>query len=817
MSTIQNTCQGMPGTGVCTRRNFVKWTMALGGAAALGSGGLALGLKKAEAAPSLENSPERITWSGCGVNCGSQCPLRVFTKDGRIVRVETDNYGDGPGTREIRACLRGRSMRQVTYSPDRIKHPMKRVGKRGEGNFVRISWDEAFDTVAKELKRIINTYGNEAVYRHYGSGTTNARINRRTEFFRLINMLGGQLDQYGSYSSAQIGAATPFVYGAGGNNSISDMANSRLVVMFGSNIMETRASGGGLSVDLLAARKKGNARFIVIDPRYSDTMALVGDEWVPIRPGTDAALASAIAYVLISENLADKEFLDKYCIGFDESTMPEGIPAGNSYKDYIMGTGTDKTPKSPEWAAALCGYPADKIVRLAREIGLAKPACIIQGLGPQRQAAGEQNARAIMALAALTGNVGISGGGTGHSEGNWGLNFPELPSGKNPVKTSIPCFLWYEAILNGPNMTALNAGVRGKDRLSTGIKFLWNSSSNTLLNQHSDVNATKKMLEDDTKCEMIVVVETRLTPSAMFADILLPSVTWPEEDELFRQGWGMDMASFVIAQKAIEPLFEAKTQYDICVGIAEKLGMKEQYTEGRSQADWVEYLYHEARKIKPELPEDFADAQKRGIFRWLPDKDRVTFKSFRDDPVANPLKTPSGKIEIFSSRLWAMSSTWELPKGDRIAALPEYTPTWEGVEDPLREKTFPLQLIGHHFKGRVHSSYANLPWLSQVAPQTLWMNPVDAEARSIKHNDTVQVFNERGATLVPVKVTPRIMPGVVSLPQGAWHKAGKDGVDTAGCVNMLTKLHPSPIAKGNPQHTNLVDVVRVKGAQPGLV
>lgn len=793
---------------VCSRRDFVKWSTALGGAAVLASGGLALGLKTTPAAAEAAKEKQEImTWSGCVVNCGSQCPMRLFTKGGRIVRVEPDNTGDGPGKREIRACLRGRSMRQLTYTPDRVKYPMKRVGKRGEGKFERISWDEALDTIASELRRIIDTYGNEAVYRQYGSGTINSSISRRNEFHRLMNMLGGHMDQYGTYSSAQISAATPYTYGVRAANTINDMANSKLVVMFGSNVIETRASGGGSSVDLIEARRKGNARFILIDPRYSDTAALVADQWVPIRPGTDAALASAIAYVLITENMVNKPFLNKYCVGYDEETMPKDIPLGNTYKDYILGTGPDGMAKTPEWASTITGYPADGIVRLAREIGMAKPAFIIQGLGPQRHACGEQTVRAILTLAILTGNVGISGGSTGEQEGSWGIPFPFLPTGKNPVKTVISFFTWDKAIENGPAMTSLNAGVQGKDKLDVGIKFLWNSGSNATLNQHTDINATKRILEDDKKCEMLVVVEPRMTPTAMFADILLPSTTPPEEDDIFRQGYSMGMGSLLISQQAVKPLFEARTQYEICASIAKRMNIEEKYTEGRTQADWVKYLYSESRKLKPEMPENFEEARKIGLFKWLPEKPVVAFREFREDPEANPLKTPSGKIEIFSKRLWDMGKTWELPKGDTITALPQYSPTWEGAEDPLRGK-YPLQLIGHHFKGRVHSSYADMPWLLAVAPQRLWINPVDAAERGLKHGDQVKVFNERGATLVPIKVTPRIMPGVVSLPQGAWYKPDAKGVDTNGCVNILTKTHMSPLAKANPQHTNLVEISR---------
>lgn len=790
----------------CTRRDFVKWSAALGGMAALSAGGLSLGLRPAEAAEKKMDAAETMHWTSCIVNCGACCPIRIFQKDGRIVRVETDNLGDTNGEHEVRCCLRGRSVRQLVYSPDRIKYPMKRTGKRGEGKFQRISWDEAFTTVAHELKRVYDTYGPEAVYRQYGSGTTSSTINRRTETYRLLNMLGGYLDYYGTYSSAQISMATPFTYGQRASNTISDIENTRLAVFFGNNPIETRASGGGPSNDLLNALKKSNARVIVIDPRLSDTASLFAHEWVPVRPGTDAALAAAMAYVLITENMVDEEFIAKYSIGYDQSTMPEGVPPELCYKDYVLGNGPDKTPKTPAWASVRTGCAPEVIARIAREIGSTKPAYIVQGVGPQRQANGEQTTRAIMMLPILTGNVGIQGGNTGDQESGRGIKWPTFPTGKNPVTTKISVFTWDMAIDNPLNMTALNAGVQGKDKLEVGIKFLWNSASNTTINQHSDINTTKKLLADDTKLEFLLVVENRMTSTAMFADILLPSVYPAEEDEIFMQGSAAAIGQLLVAPEIVKPLFETKTQYEICCGIAEKLGLLEKYMGGRTQRQWMEWLYAESRKVKPELPEDIDEAIGHGIYKWYT-KPSVAFKSFREDPEANPLKTPSGKIEIFSERLHAIGRTWELPEGDRITGSPEYVKTWEGVEDPLKTK-FPLQLIGHHYKGRVHSSYADLPWLMRVAPQTLWMNTLDAANRGIKHGDKVKVYNDRGATLVPVKVTPRIMPGVVSLPQGAWHKPGPDGVDQGGSVNMVTKIHMSPLAKANPQHTNLVEVVK---------
>ena len=753
-------------------------------------------------------SPEKIVWSSCNVNCGSRCPLRVHVKDGKVIRVESDNTGDNTfGTHEIRACLRGRGLRKWVYSADRLRYPLKRVGKRGEGKFTRISWDEAFDGISGKLRQVIDTYGNEAVFRIYSTGNLGGVVSARDQIDRLMNILGGQLNYYNSYSTAQIFHGMYYTYGARDcGNHLTDIANSKLVVFFGNNPAETRMSGGGSVRDLVAGKQKSQVRVIVIDPRHTDTAAGFADEWIPIRPGTDAALVAGLSYVLITENLVDRDFLDRYCVGYDQTTMPGGIPMGNSYQDYILGRGQDGTAKTPDWASPITGIPSARIVQLAREIGLAKPAYIAQGWGPQRHANGEQTARAICMLPILTGNVGIQGGNSGDREGPHGVPFPGIPMGKNPVTASIPCFLWTKAINDHENFTDLSAGLKKKQRLETPIKFLWSFASNTLVNQHSDIGNTHRILVDDSLCEMIVLIDNVMTASARYADMVLPGTSCFEESDLSYQGYAVEMGALILRQQAIEPIGESRTLYDICAGVARRMGVEQAFTEGRSHDQWVEYMYHQCRRVQPDLPENYHQAVRTGLFKWgRGDRPRVGLQAFRDNPDKSPLKTPSGKIEIFSLRLWELARTWELPEGDVISALPEYHHTW-GMPTDAESRKYPLQLVGHHYKQRTHSSYGNNPWLLEAAPQCLWINPLDAGSRGITHGDVVRIYNQIGQTEVPAKVTPRIMPGVLSLPQGAWYTPDESGIDKNGCINILTSQRPSPLAKGNPQHTNMVQV-----------
>lgn len=209
----------------------------------------------------------------------------------------------------------------------------------------------------------------------------------------------------------------------------------------------------------------------------------------------------------------------------------------------------------------------------------------------------------------------------------------------------------------------------------------------------------------------------------------------------------------------------------------------------------------------PEMP-DYEEMKQTGIFKKkCPEEHYVAFRSFREDPAANPLKTPSGKIEIYSERLATLANTWELKKDEIIHPLPAYTPGFDGWDDPLRQR-YPLQLTGFHYKARTHSSYGNIDILQQACPQEIWINPIDAQARGIQHGDTVRVFNQNGEMLILAKVTPRILPGVTAIGQGAWLNADMfgDKVDRGGSINILTSHRPSPLAKGNPSHSNLVQV-----------
>lgn len=784
-----------------SRRVFLKLTAMFGLSAS------AAGFRKPDPVSVIvqgSGSEEKMIRTGCpSHNCGGRCVLRVFVRNGVIVRIEGDDRADDSiADPQLRACPRGRAYRRRQYHPDRLRYPLKRTGPRGQGKFTRVTWEEALDQIAKEFLRIKNKYGNQAFYVPYGTGSYN-QINGRQTAQRLMNLFGGSLGFYNSYSWAAINAATPYVYGTVvTGNQRQDWLNAKYILMWGWNPAEMR-DGTNSEYFVQKAREKG-ARVVLIDPRMTLSAVSLADEWLPIRPGTDAAMMSAMAYVMIKENLYDASFVKTHCLGFDETQMPEGAEGAESYRDYILGV-KDGQPKTPAWAEAICGVPQDKIVRIAREYATQKPGVLYQGYGMQRRAYGEQAVRAGCVLAAITGNVGLPGGwasGLALQAPEGGPAWLVFPTGKNPVRAMIPSFLWTEAVLRGKELGP-EEGLIGTDRLDTSIKCIWAVATNALINQHANINRTARILADESMVEFLVVQDNFLTPTARFADVVLPVCTqfetWGLED-----GWKYG-EEVILMPKIVEPLPETKSDYRIAAEIASRLGLEDAYTEGRTDREWIDYCLEYYRKTRfPSLPKlDEFEKSNIGVFSVPVVRPAVAFEKFRRDPKNHPLPTPSGKIEIFSKRLFDMK------KPDVIPAVPKYIQEWESPFGPEAEK-YSLSLIGHHYFSRIHSTMEGVDWLEEAFPQRLFINPVDAKARGINNGDLVRVFNDRGTVIVACRVTLRIMPGVVALPQGAWWTPDQKGIDRRGSVNVLTSERWTPLAFGNAQHTVMVQVEKYR-------
>ncbi|HPC98584.1 MAG TPA: molybdopterin-dependent oxidoreductase [Bacteroidales bacterium] len=786
-----------------SRRLFVKLS-ALTGALLLRKG------KKSDDTASvlsgyLASGEEKIIRTGCPAhNCGGRCLLKVHVRDGIITRIETDDRpGDDVSDPRLRACIRGRSYRARQYHPDRLKYPLKRTGKRGEGKFERISWDEAYDIMHREISRVIRQYGNSALFIPYGTGSY-TNLNGRWPAVRLLNLLGGSLGYYNSYSWACTNIATPYVYGTlNTGNQRQDWLNSRYIILWGWNPAEM-IDGTNSAWFIKKAREKG-ARTVCIDPRMSMSAVALADEWIPVRPGTDAAMMSAMAWVIISEKLTDDDFIRRCCSGYDSTQMPKGCENEESYKDYILGT-RDGIPKTPQWAEKITAVPAATITRIAREYATLKPAVLYQGYGMQRRAYGEQVVRAGAALSAITGNIGIPGGwASGLASQAGGEPFwTTFPMGDNPVKARIPVFLWTEAIIRGKEMGAAE-GVRGADRLDNNIKLIWSVASNILVNQHSNINRTIKIIGDEKLVEFIAVQDNFLTPSAKYADLVLPACTqfetWGVED-----GWKYGEEVFLTPQ-IVDPPYETKSDYRICADLAKRFGVWDEFTAGgKDEKAWAEWIINEYyRKTRfPEMPK-FKELleSNAGVYVRPVSEPVVALAAFRKDPGKHPLSTPTGKIELFSKPLFDMKQPGEIP------AVPKYITEWESPFGSEAEK-YPLQAIGHHYMPRVHSTHDNNEMTMNAFPQKVYINETDAGKRNIRNGDMVRVWNDRGALVAKCKVTSKILPGVIDIPQGAWYNPGEDGTDFGGNINILTTERWTPLAKGNPQHTIMVQVEKYR-------
>lgn len=806
-----------------SRRSFLKTTGALGAVAAASGAAATSSTLFGETVPqAFADAEDTIAWSQCNVNCGGNCVFQWHVRDSKVLYMETDNVGDD--ALQARACLRGRSMRRWLNHPDRLLYPMKRVGKRGEGKFERISWEEAIQTIADKLKYTIETYGNEAIFINYATGMY-ASMGKPSN--RLLALLGGYINQGADYSTHMLQVVMPYMFGSDPEkgsvfspydninaSSLSEAElHSDLVVMFGNSPAETRMGGANAVWDFARVREAvvgRGGKIVNIDYRLNETSSGHSDEWLPIRTGTDAALCAALVHEFIVDGKTDEEFLEKYCVGWDEKTMPTSAKGKNlSYKAYVMGEGYDKVEKTPEWAAEITQIPAEKIRGLAADLENAEAPFVTQGWGPQRHTNGEETTRAICMVPIALGKIGLPGTNTGQREAEPPTYLVGSIDGTvpNPIATTLPVYQFVNAIDHGHEMTATNAGITGSDKLGSDIKFLWNYAGNCLTNQHGDINYTHDILVDETKCEFILVWDTVMTDSAKYADLLLPDAMRSEQLNMQTQGYSEYYTSVIVGGPAQEPPGECRSSYDVCADIAEAMGIREKFTEGRTHDEWRQYLYEQGAAADKDMP-SWEEILMQGIYKRACDP-AIGLEAFRKDPVKNPLGTPSGKIEIYSETLAKLNETWELEEGDEIHPIPDFHGGFQGYGEVTEE--YPLYCSGFHHKSRTHSSFGFIEELEQAARQQVWINPKDAEERGVNNGDRVSVKSPAGEITIEARVTNRIIPGTIGIPQGAWHDADMDGnrVDKGGCVNTLTTYKPTPLAKGNgPSHSIIAQVAK---------
>ena len=666
----------------------------------------------------------------CGKDCGGNaCPLLATVENGRVTRLANNPAGG----KYLMGCSRGFDLSLETYAPDRILQPLVRTGPRGSGQFRPASWDEALNITADKLGEIRTRYGPTAVMNSGGAGSLGALHATWALLSRFLGMFGGFTRVTGGYSNAAASYILPYVLGGHWTSSgfdASTMQHAEMIVLWGANVLETR-QGADVPQRLVEARKRG-AQIVVIDPRRTATAKRAATWWLPCRPGTDAALMLAVLYVLLTENLADRPFIQSHSTGFEE------------LEAYVRGDGGEA--RSPQWAEPICGIAAAEIVRFARAYAAARPAMLFPGFSIQRVFAGEESYRLTIALQIATGNFGRRGGSTGSMNNllppvkMGSLSVPGVPG-----LPAVAAVRWPEAILHG------RAG-----GYPTDIHAVYNLGSN-LLNQGSDIHKSMAALE---KVGFVVSHEIFMTPTARWCDVVFPAATALEKEDI---GIPWQGHYLLYKPRIAAPLGEARNDYDVLCELANRLGFGREFSAGRSAADWVEHFIAES-----EIPD--AEAFRRtGIYR-PPDPARSGLEEYAADPDRFPLSTPSGKVEI-ASELYR--------KETGFPAIP----TWQS---PPEDERYPLRLITPKSPHRTHSQGSNIAEIRRKADHALEMHPQDAVQRGIAHGDTVALFNAQGVTRVIVHLTEDITPGVVCLPEGVWVEIDPQGIDQAGSANMLT-------------------------------
>lgn len=830
-----------------TRRSFLKWSAALGGTTAL-AGGLNYGLKAAE-----ETAVSEGEWivAACWHNCGGRCPNYALVKDGVVIRQKTDDsHTDTPDYPQQRGCARGRAQRYQCFGADRIKYPMKRKnwepggGKkelRGQDEWVRISWDEALDTVAGEIKRIKEKYGNEGIFCPGGG-----------EIMRTLTLYGGFVKREGTTSGGTLHASkgTTLGYSAYTNVTINDRMDHRktdLFVHFGANPIQ--ASGGNPTYNHLQNMRQG-AKCIIIDPFYNDSIMVLANEWIPCRPGTDHALVLGMSYVIITRDdpkinpLIDWDFLNNNTLGFDADNMPEGADPKENFKDYVLGT-YDGVKKTPDWASEICGVPPERIESLAIEIASTKNVGLAMSSATCRVMNADSWPQMFYTFGAMTGHIGKAGSFTG--DGYYHQNFsgvrtgPNLVSmggsgvpgvGSNPIEgekanawTVLPEIPGIR--LQEPQMwkaIATDKYQKGKgDIRDLNVQLIYHGGGAKLQTADAQVWG----IEAHRKVEFVVSQSHFLTTNSKYSDIVLPATT--QWERFGTMSSGNREVGFFWAQQITEPLFEAKDDIWMAAEIGKRLGLDPNEIDPVPLKQQIFNRLAGAKVMKDDVPlskseyEPLLTITAADVAEWdvegEPQTGRITLtdfrekgfyqvprspgdnfewiamKDFRDDPEANPLPTTTGKIMIHNQ--W-LNDVIEQRGWSTVKPYPAYNPAQEGYEatfddwDKKVKGEYPLQNYNIHYFRRSHSIFDNIQQLRRAFPHEFFMNPNDAEERGIEHGDTVIIRSRHGQCIRPVALTPRIMPGVVTVPHGAWAEVDENSkIDKAGSDNYLHGAVPT--------------------------
>ena len=794
-------------------------------------------------------------------------PGAVDVKNGRIIRIRPLHYDAEYSIEELNPWMieaRGKvfkptiksllppfslAYKKRVYSPTRILYPLKRADwdpngernpqNRGKSKFVRISWDEAAEIVANEIKRIHEKYGPYAILSQGdGHGETKTVHGPHGCHVRLLQLLGGYTLQTrnpdsweGWYWGAKhvwgmepwVGMMWPQT------NCIKDVAENTDMLLFWGCDPETTplAFSQQTPSRLCYWFTELGIKSIYICPDLNYGAAIHADKWIPIRPNTDAALQLAIAYTWITEGAYDKAYVATHTFGFDK------------FEEYVLGK-EDGVPKTPKWAEPLCGVPSRIIKALAREWASKRTSIThVAGGSYIRSAYSTEPARLEVLLLAMQGlgkpgvhQVILSGFGLPGS-----IFRPSLRAAYRGAdirtglpKQIIPKTLIPDAILNPPiNWYGTPLAWEPVENQfvqytypadgCSEIHMIWTDSPCWI----TCWNCGNRLVEAirSPKIEFVLAQHPWLENDCLFADIILPANTKLEEEDIGSDDSSEQYCLVFSERKCIEPLGESKSDYEIVCLIAERLGLFKEYTEGKTIEEWIRHGF-ETSGVQKYI--NFEELQEKGYYAVPTDPDwkkrPVGMIDFYENPEGNPLKTPSGKIEFYAQNL-----AKHFPDDEERPPVPHWIPYGESHQESLlhpRAESYPLLIVSNHPRWRVHAQLDDVTWLREIPTckvrgpdgymyEPVWINPVDAAARDIKHGDVVNIFNERGGVLGGAYVTERIMPGVIYQDHGARYdpivpgKLDRGGANNTICPHKVTSRN----AVGEVTSGFLVQIERI--------
>ncbi|MFA5536531.1 MAG: molybdopterin-dependent oxidoreductase [Bacillota bacterium] len=823
-----------------SRRAFLKaTTIATAGLSLTGCGN---SLKQSTA----NNAEKEGKWisASCWHNCGGRCCNKAYVVDGVVIRQKTDDtHPDTPNYPQQRACIRGKAQQQQVFGTDRLKYPMKRKnwapggGKkelRGRDEWVRISWDEALDIVASELKSAKEKYGNRSIFECSFSGFSTGH-----DIGKVLGNFGGCVSSSGTRSWGTwkitpdyIGRPPDAMSGLTINDRF-DLLNAETVIIWGAN---PAWSSMGLVCNYARRIKEAGAKFIAVDSFYNETAALVEAEWIPCRPAADTAAMLGIAYAMITMDdpinnpIIDWEFLKNHTIGFDAENMPEDANPRDNFKDYVLGT-YDGHPKTPEWASKICGISPNNLRYLALELRKGRKTCFMNGWAPARNRNADNLPQLIYTLGAMGGHIGKSG----HSAGlcctriafNGGPPLVRgggagLPGAANPVDDSFINSIMWDAILDGKYNYAGNLDtkviVKGEQR-NIDIRVIY---AGAVGNNLQTREGTNKGIEAYRKVDFAVTHAYILNAQAQYADVVLPITTeWERVGDVVG---GAREAMFIYSQ-VTEPLYEAQSDQWIAYELAKRLGLN---ADTIFPIDAKQQFFNKLAGSTVVTPdgkgyETLITITAGDIAQWgvtgKPQKGRISLQEIIDRGFYQVERRPgdnlgyiafkdpasigtgqqgfleTSKFLIYSKELEDTISGMGFSK---IKAIPTYIKPVGGYEDTFKDwekqikGEFPFQIHSLHYPRRVHATMDSATWLQEAWPNPVFMNEDDANKLNIYDGDTVLITSPHGRTLRHAHVTQRFIPGVIGLPHGSWLEMDEGtGIDLGGCGNIICGAVPT--------------------------